>query len=323
MANQTNYIDRSGLSYCGTEANKIFSQDVYSLDIRNIGITMIDGVKAKRKIYLGKFDELWKNYTCEFNPDGGVVLEEQYIEPTAIKINKEFCRNEFWDSYLVQETEISLKGGIPRSFSEWYFTKLREEMSKEYGEIAFRGDTGYTGTTKKYLKVVDGWEKKLKSNTGVTKITASTFTVDNILPVVESVIQKGLELAAAEERPTDKLKVIMNYADVQLLRMALGKSCCPNNESIFSNYAKGADGKIYIYGFEIVETSAQSRNLIIFGDPRNLVLGFDTFSSTTEYKMIYMMDTTLDDMYRVAAISNIALGLMYPKTFVIGGAAVA
>lgn len=312
---QTNYIDTTGLTYCGKAAEEIFSRDVYDLDLRNAGVTFIDGVRSKRKIYLGKFDEsVWQQYSCAFSPDGEVSLSESYIEPVAIKVNKEFCRNEFFDSYLVESTEMSLKGGIPAPFAEWYFGKLRQEMKKQYEAIAWQGDTGRTATTKPYLKVTDGWEKKLEENSGVTKISGAVFTVDNIVAQVEATIQAGLAKAATDEVPTDNYKVLMNYADIQLVKMALGKTCCPNNQSIFSNYAMGPEGGVIIYGFELIPT-LQSRNTIIFGDPRNLVLGFDTMDSHLSYKIIYMMDTTLDDAYRVAAISNIAIGIVWPEGF--------
>ena len=108
----------------------------------------------------------------------------------------------------------------------------------------------------------------------------------------------------------------MNKYDIELVRMALGKICCPNNQSIFSNYAQGPNGGIFIYGFELIPTE-MSRNFIIFGDPRNLVLGFDTYDSHLSYKIIDMIDTTLDDMWRVAAISNVAVGVIFPEIFVI------
>ena len=313
---QTNYIDTTGLTYCGKEAQEIFSHDIYELDLKAAGVTYIDDVKAKRKIYLGKWDNAWQKYTCDFTPDGEVSLAEAYIEPVAIKVNKEFCRNEFWDSYLVEQTEISLNGGIPQSFAEWYFVKLRQEMSKEYQEIFWKGDTARTGTTKEYLKVTDGIEKKLANDPNVTKITGSVFTVDNVLSQVEAVIQAGINKAAQNELTTDNFKVLMNKYDIALVRMALGKICCPNNQSIFSNYAQGANGSILIFGFELVPTE-MSRNMIIFGDPRNLVLGFDTFDSHLQYKLIDMKDTTLDDMYRIGAISNIAVGVIFPEIFTI------
>ena len=282
---QTNYINDSGLTYCGTEAQNIFSHDIYNLDLRAAGVTYIDNVKGKRKIYMGQWDNAWQAYTCNFTPDGEVSLAEAYIEPVAIKVNKEFCRNEFWDSFLVEQTEISLRGGIPQTFAEWYFDRLRKQMSKEYQEIFWQGDTARTATTKAYLKVTDGIEKKLDENSGVTKISGSVFTVDNVLAQVEAVIQAGIAKAAQNEWVTDNYKVLMNKYDIELVRMALGKICCPNNASIFSNYAKGPEGGILIYGFELIPTE-MSRNNIIFGDPRNLVLGFDTFDSHLQYKLI-------------------------------------
>lgn len=316
MALPTNYIETSGLTYCGEEAKTIFAKDIYSLDLRNLGVTFLDNVKGRRKIYMGEMDNAWQVYQCPFTPDGNVKLSEAYIEVAPIKVNKEFCKDEFWDSYLVSETEISLRGGIPQTFAEWYFGKLREQMKKEWQEIAWKGDTGYTGTTKQYLKVADGWEKQITDSASTaTEVTgASTFTVDNILGQVEAVIKAGLDAAASAETVTDDYKVMMNKADVDLLRMALGKICCPNNESIFSNYAKGPDGGIYIFGYPVVSTQ-QSRNFILFGPAKNLVLGFDTYNSVVEYKLIDMSDTTLDNAYRVGAISNIGMGIIYPELF--------
>ena len=60
-----------------------------------------------------------------------------------------------------------------------------------------------------------------------------------------------------------------------------------------------------------------SRNTVIFGPAKNLVLGFDTFDSHIEYKIIDMRNTTGDNMFRVIAISNIAVGIVYPELFTI------
>ena len=310
-----NFIDLSNLTYCGKEAQEIFSKDIYSLDLRNAGVTFMDGVKGKQKIYSGEIGDAWQLYTCPFTPAGSASLAEAFIEPAAIKVNQENCYDTFWNTFLVEQTEISLRGGIPQTFGDWYFAKLREKMSREYQEIFWQGDTARTTTTKAYLKAIDGIEKQLDGNTGVTKITATAFTVNNILAQVEGAIEAGLNAANAKEVDPSNYKVLMNYADVQVLKMALGKICCPNNESIFSNYAKGANGGVIIFGFEVIPTM-QSRNTIIFGDPRNLVLGYDTFDSHLEYKLINLRDTTGDNMFRVLAISNIAAGIIYPEGFV-------
>ena len=311
-----NFIDLSGITYCGKEAQEIFSKDIYDIDLRQYGISFMDGVKGKMKIYTGEIGDAWQLYTCPFTPQGAASLAEAFIEPAAIKVNQENCYDTFWNTFLVEQTEISLRGGIPQTFGEWYFGKLRKKMAKEYQEIFWQGDTARTATTKAYLKAVDGIEKKLSALPSGNKYTVSAFTVDNILAQVEAIIEKGIGVADAAEVDTEGYKIFMNHADVRLLEVALGKICCPNKESIFSNYAR-ANGRIYIMGYEIVPTML-SKNKVIFGPVSNLVLGYDTFDSHLEYKLIDMRDTTGDNMFRVLAISNIAVGIIMPELFVYG-----
>jgi hypothetical protein len=311
-----NFINVSGLTYCGKEAQEIFSKDIYDIDLRQYGITFMDGVKGKMKMYTGEIGDAWQLYTCPFTPAGSASLAEAFIEPAAIKVNQENCYDTFWNTFLVEQTEISLRGGIPQTFGDWYFGKLRQKMAKEYQEIFWKGDTGYTGTSKVYLKAVDGIEKKLGNIPAGNQLTISAITVGNVVAQVESAIDKALEVAATAEVDTEGYKIFMNHADVRVLEVALGKICCPNKESIFSNYAR-ENGRIFIMGFEVVPTM-QSRNTIIVGPARNLVLGYDTFDSHIEYKLIDMRETTGDNMFRVIALSNIAVGIILPELFVFG-----
>ena len=311
-----NFIDLSNLTYCGKEAQEIFSKDIYDIDLRQYGITFWDGLKGKVKLYSGEIGDAWQQYTCPFTPQGAASLAEAYMEPAAIKVNQENCYDTFWNTFLVDQTEISLRGGIPQTFGDWYFTKLRQKMSKEYQEIFWQGDTARTATTKAFLKVTDGIEKKLHDNTGTTKIAGAAITVSNVIAQVEAVIMKGLEVATDQEVDTEGYKVFMNHADVRVLEIALGKLCCDvQTNRAFMNYGR-ANGRIYVMGYEIVP-SMVSKNKIIFGPARNLVLGFDTYDSHLEYKLIDMRNSTGDNMFRVLAISNIGVGIIMPDLFVL------
>lgn len=309
-----NFIDLSNITYCGKEAQEIFSKDIYDIDLRQYGITFLDNVKGKMKMYNGEIGDAWQLYTCPFTPQGSASLAESFIEPAAIKVNQENCYDTFWNTFLVDQTEISLRGGIPQTFGEWYFGKLRQKMAKEYQEIFWQGDTARTATTKVYLKATDGIEKKLKANAG-EKVNVTAFTVANVVAQVENAILKGIELANTNEVDTEGYKIFMNHADVRVLEIALGKLCCDvQTNRTFSNYGR-ENGRIYVMGYEVVPTM-QSKNTIVFGPARNLVLGYDTFDSHLEYKLIDMRDTTGDNMFRVLAISNIAVGIIMPELFV-------
>ena len=108
----------------------------------------------------------------------------------------------------------------------------------------------------------------------------------------------------------------MNYADVKLLEVALGKltSGISNNDK-FSNYSMNG-GKINIMGYDVIPTMC-SRSTIIFGPVKNIVLGFDTFDSHIEYRLIDMRETTGDNMFRVIAITNIAVGEIFGDLFTV------
>lgn len=311
-----NYINVSGLTYCGEEYRNIFSKDIYDIDLRQYGITFMDGVKGKMKMYTGEIGDVWQAYTCPFTPAGSASLAEAFIEPVALKSNLENCYDTFWNTFLVDQTEISLRGGIPQTFAEWFFGKYRQKMAKEYQEIFWKGDEDYSGSTKVYLKVTDGIEKKLSENSGVTKVSGATITIDNVIAQIEAVVMKGLEVAGNAEVDTEGYKIFMNHQDVRLLEVALGKVCCPNSvNAVFANYAR-ENGRIFVMGYEVVPTM-QSKNKIIFGPARNLVLGYDTFDSHLEWKLIDMRETTGDNQFRILAISNIAVGIVLPELFVL------
>ena len=312
-----NFINVSGLTYSGKEAQEIFSKDIYDIDLRQYGITFMDGVKGKVKLYNGEIGDAWQVYTCPFTPAGAASLAESFIEPAAIKVNQENCYDTFWNTFLVDQTEISLRGGIPQTFGEWYFGKLRQKMAKEYQEIFWQGDKARTASTKTYLKVTDGIEKKMAALKSDNKYTVTAFTVSNIIEQVEAIILKGIDVANKAEVDTEGYKVFMNHADVRVLEIALGKLCCGNSmNDRFANYGR-ENGRIFVMGYEIVPAMI-GKNKVVFGPARNLVLGYDTFDSHLEYKLIDMRETTGDNMFRVLAISNIAVGVIMPELFVYG-----
>lgn len=312
-----NFINVSGLTYAGKEAQEIFSKDIYDIDLRQYGITFMDGVKGKVKLYNGEIGDAWQVYTCPFTPAGAASLAESFIEPAAIKVNQENCYDTFWNTFLVDQTEISLRGGVPQTFGDWYFGKLRQKMAKEYQEIFWQGDKARTASTKTYLKVTDGIEKKMAALKSDNKYTVTAFTVSNIIEQVEAIILKGIDVANKAEVDTEGYKVFMNHADVRVLEIALGKLCCGNSmNDRFANYGR-ENGRIFVMGYEIVP-SMIGKNKVVFGPARNLVLGYDTFDSHLEYKLIDMRETTGDNMFRVLAISNIAVGVIMPELFVYG-----
>lgn len=306
-----NFVQVNNLTYEGEYAKEIFVKNLYESKLKQMGITYMPGVKGKQQLVSGEVSDLFQKFTCPFEASGSATLAEKWIEGVPMKVNLEQCYDSFWPTFMAAQTEVSLNGGIPQSFFEWFFNDmLIKELGKEYEQIFWNGDktNGATDT----LKIADGLVKQLNADSKVNKITGSALTVDNIVAQVEAVALKGIE-AAADTDMTD-YKLFMNVNDVRLLNVALAKEAILNTQ-VWANFGREGD-KIYAYGFEVVPCMI-AKNNIVLSPAKNLVLGYDIADSEVSYKIIDMRQTTLDNTFRVGVITNIAIGYVYPELIVV------
>lgn len=305
-----NFAELGNINYCGKEAQEIFVKDLYESDLKGYGIRYMSGVKGKTQLMSGEVGDLFQEYSCPFTPSGEVTLSEQWIEPTAIKVNLEECYDAFWNSFLVEQTEISLNGGIPSTFYDWFFNNvLAKKLRKEYEEIFFNGQKGNGG----YLGLTDGIVKKVNDAENSVKVAGATLTTANILGKIGEVAEAISNLDAEVE----DYKIFINYMDYRKLMTALGNES-PLTTAVWANFAKQGE-KVFAYGFEIVPCRIE-KNTILASHPMNLILGYDVENGDIQYKIVDMRESTLENMFRVGVITNIAVGVVYPELCVIAKA---
>lgn len=305
-----NFAELGNINYCGKEAQEIFVKDLYESDLKGYGIRYMSGVKGKTQIMSGQVGDLFQAYSCPFTPSGEVTLSEQFIEPSAIKVNLEECYDAFWNSFLVEQTEISLNGGIPSTFYDWFFNNvLAKKLRKEYEEIFFNGAKGKGG----YLGLADGIVKKVNDAENSVKVSGATLTTANILGKIGEVAEAISNLDAEVEN----YKIFINYMDYRKLMTALGNES-PLTTAVWANFAKQGE-KVFAFGYEVVPCRIE-KNTILASHPMNLVLGYDVENGDIQYKIVDMRESTLENMFRVGVITNIAVGVVYPELCVIAKA---
>lgn len=305
-----NFAELGNINYCGKEAQEIFVKDLYESDLKGYGIRYMSGVKGRTQLMSGEVGDLFQEYSCPFTPSGEVTLSEQWIEPTAIKVNLEECYDAFWNSFLVEQTEISLNGGIPSTFYDWFFNNvLAKKLRKEYEEIFFNGAKGKGG----YLGLADGIVKKVNDAENSVKVSGAALTTANILGIVGEVADAINGLDAEVEG----YKIFINHMDYRKLMTALGNES-PLTTAVWANFAKQGE-KVFAYGYEIVPCRIE-KNTILASHPMNLILGYDVENGDIQYKIVDMRESTLENMFRVGVITNIAVGVVYPELCVIAKA---
>ena len=305
-----NFADLGNITYVGKEAQEIFVKDLYESNLKGYGIRYMSGVKGKTQLMSGEVGDLFQAYSCPFTPSGEVTLSEQFIEPVAIKVNLEECYDAFWNSFLVEQTEISLNGGIPSTFYDWFFNNvLAKKLRKEYEEIFFNGQKGNGG----YLGLTDGIVKKVNDAENSVKVSGATLTTANILGKIGEVAEAISNLDAEVE----DYKIFINYMDYRKLMTALGNES-PLTTAVWANFAKQGE-KVYAFGYEIVPCRIE-KNTILASHPMNLILGYDVENGDIQYKIVDMRESTLENMFRVGVVTNIAVGVVYPELCVIAKA---
>ena len=304
-----NYVNIENLTYTGEYAKEIFVKNLYESKLKTYGLTYLPGVKSRQQLVSGDVNKLFQKYTCPFTPKGEAILKEQWIEGVPMKVNLEQCYDSFWNTFMAAQTEVSLNGGVPQTFFEWFFNDtLVPELSREYEQIFWNGDTA---SADEILKIADGIVKKLKADASAKKVAKAELTVDNITAQVEAM---ALQAINTEGVDLDGFKLFMNVNDYRLLKVALAKEAIQNTQ-VWANFGREGE-KIYAYGFEVVPCLI-AKNEMVLAPAKNLVLGYDIADSEISYKIIDMRDSTLDNTFRVGVITNMAVGYVYPELIVV------
>lgn len=302
-----NFVAPINIEYKGKEANEILSKPIYESDLYSYGITYRPGVRGKEQLIVGSVSELFQTYSCAFEANGKVSLAEQWIEPFNMKINLQECYDTFWPTFMAEETRRAYVGeNIPRTFFEWFFNDmLIKQMKREYEEIFWNGDTSKESGI---LSLGDGIVKKLE-NTEAKKVTGAVLTVDNILDQITAVA------AMADINVDDAdYKIFINKGQMKILKTALGNEKIFNNY-VWNNFTKEGE-KVYAYGFEVVPTRI-AKDVILLAPNKNLILGYDLESDQTSFQILDLSQVTGDNEFRVIAMCNMAVGLVYPELMVI------
>jgi hypothetical protein len=327
-----NFANLAGITYCGTESRDILSKAFYTPSLQAAGYTVIPNVKDRHKLYKGEVGKnLWQAYTCPWTPQGEASMSEQYITADAIKVEMEQCYDPFWTTYFGEQMKIAVTNGDiasidqleatlgdrdNNSFLEWVVGKLVEQAGRERMEMIYRGDkdnAAYSGTSA-YLKLVNGFEKELKSNTAVTQVT---ITGTSVVDDVKAVVAAGLAKAALNDAPVDDYTIQLNYADVKKLITELGELCaCNLTINTFANWTN-VNNDLQYSGFRVIATK-QTAGTIIFGPAANMTIATDLVGSENEIRIANAAAILGGNMFKFQMISNLGTAIVFPELFTYG-----
>lgn len=248
---------------------------------------VIPGVKNSTKVATNTFPSVLQALDCTFAATAS-NLSATTVTVCELKVNVSVCKSTLESSFVVNEMRAGSQNYNVDSFMNYYWESLGKEVAQEIASIAWRGDTGnaaYSGTSA-FLKLCDGFEKKMLANAEVVDVTLTAITSSNVIAAMTAVINAAP--AAIKNREAGAVfYVASNVALAYRIAAALG-----NTQAFITG-----EMPLSFAGFEVVEQPGMSTNKMVFTRPENLVYALDGDNDASELIAI--------DQLRTAGIPNI------------------
>lgn len=248
---------------------------------------VVPGVKNSTKVATNTFPSVLQALDCTFAATAS-NLSATTVTVCPIKVNVSVCKNTLETSFVVNEMSKGSQNYDVQSFMNYYWESLGKEVAQEIASIAWRGDTGnaaYSGASA-FLKLCDGFEKKMLANSQVVDVTLTAITSSNVIAAMTAVINAAP--AAIKNREAGAIfYVASNVALAYRIAAALG-----NTQAFITG-----EMPLSFAGFQVVEQPGMSDNKMVFTRPENLVYALDGESDSSELIAV--------DQLRTAGIPNI------------------
>ena len=167
-------------TYAGESSGKYIAPALLSANtIEKGGITVMPNVKFRETVKKLAVDSILRDGDCDFNATSTITLTERTIEPKALQVNLQLCKESFRSDWSAIEMGYSAFDELPKSFADFLIGHVSEKVALKNEQNIWAGDKNNSGefdglTT---LLAVDADLPSANEVTGIT-ITASNVVAE-------------------------------------------------------------------------------------------------------------------------------------------------
>jgi hypothetical protein len=257
----------------------------------------LPGVKSETKLARTLFTSVLKASTCNF-PSTTESLDAIDISVCPVSALGEICRFDLEQSWISAQMVKGSNGSFEvANFMNYYWGEMAKEIGSEIEQIRWRGNTAtasFTGDTA-FLKLCDGYEKKLAADTDVIDVSATTITSSNVLAEMIKVVN-ALPAVLKAKRGDLRFYVAPNVALAYELAAAQGNT---------QSYITQSLGLSFL-GIKVVVAEGMSDNTMVLTRKDNLIYAFDGEGDSKALKAVNLEDSVAEPLLRTRA--NIKIG---------------
>lgn len=290
-------LDLSGLTeYIQVNRDELFVKSTMgtkSLDY----IDLLPGVKGKEALnYLDSTVVLQDGKNCGFNPGGSDIFSQRYIEVTPVKIEKEWCHKDFFDTYAAYQLKWEA-GRETLPFEQKIADSNMAVIQDAVEELIWQGndDLGINGLIKDLDEVSASTVNFESGATASAKIDALVAA----LPI--AMLKKGVN-------------IYLSYTDFRNYIQEQNGACCANKpvvDAASESMKYFGDSRITI----IPLVGLEGTGVIVAATKDALAYATDIENAHNTYRLWY--DET-DDVFRFRVLFMAGTAVRFPDEAVIG-----
>lgn len=261
----------------------------------------LPGVKSSTKLANTLFTSVLQASTCNFGTTTE-SLDAVDIDVCAVSALGELCRFDLEQSFVSLQMVQGSNGSyeVP-AFMSYYWDEMSKEIESEIEQIRWRGNTAtasFTGATA-FLKLCDGYEKKVAADGTVIDVTAATITSANVIAEMTKVI------AALPTKLTANRKDLRFYvaSDVAL---AYEIAAAQGNTQAYITQTLG----LSFIGIKVVVAQGMTAGKMLLTRKDNLVYAFDAEGDSKALKAINLEDSVAEPLLRTRANMKVGFHIL-------------
>lgn len=133
-------------TYAGESSGKIIAASLLTANtIEKGGITVMPNVKFRETVKKLAVDSILRDGDCDFNATSTISLTERTIEPKALQVNLQLCKESFRSDWSAIEMGYSAYDELPKSFADFLIGHVSEKVALKNEQNIWAGDKSNSG----------------------------------------------------------------------------------------------------------------------------------------------------------------------------------
>lgn len=306
-------------TYAGEALERIVNAAILSADSIERGlVTPLLGVNGGGLTMLigSDLDNPLAAYTCDFSAPEATQLSERKLSLTQLKVDREFCKNDFFNQWLASQTGTRSNMQLASSFQEWFEAFMILKIQAAIEKNLWQGNYTPGGQSATVTSFTGVCEVLDAANANVVNLeTAASGNAAIAAFATPADVNHNFELAldalpVALRGKYDTVKFIVSAYTYELYFRYLAAQG-------LANMYQAAGNPVTYLGYEVVIAPGMAENSIVLGESSNLFIGTTASEDYTEFKVKDMTEVDLSDNVRFRASFAVGTQVAIPADAVL------